>query len=255
MCQNLAGQNPMINKFNNYMTQNPNFVPFQNNELMNNNVHVMNNLNNYVQQHRNVRKNPNSATHPQSKVTNEDIIKKILKPEIITKKNEDVKPNFFIRQKMMDDAKEGKIDIKMTNAPYKNIIRDKIITKKVDDVKFDDLLVHKVTKTDSNIDNFNTELSTRKCENDKLDDNLKIEFHIDNYDRHKINYFHKESYIKNLSYEEKAFDENKQDYIEFYKKKQKEAEEGQKWCDKVLRDIVDEGIISKDELPDGLKMV
>lgn len=253
MYQNLAVQNPMVNKFNNYMTQNPNFVPFQNNELMNNNVHVMNNLNNNVQQYRNVRKNINPK-HPHSttKVTNEDIIKKILKPEKITKKNEDVKPNFFIRQKMMDEAKNGNIGIKMTNAPYKNIIRDKIITKKVDDVKVDDLLVHKVTKIDSNIDNFNTELSTRKTENDKLDDNLKIEFHIDNYDKHKNNYFHKESYIKNLSYEEKAFDENKQDYIEFYKKKQKEAEEGQKWCDKVLRDIVDEGIISKDELPDGL---
>lgn len=57
MYQNLANQNPLINHFNGYMAQNPNVVPFQNNQLINNNVHVMNNLTNSIRQHQMVQQN------------------------------------------------------------------------------------------------------------------------------------------------------------------------------------------------------
>ncbi len=65
----------------------------------------------------------------------------------------------------------------------------------------------------------------------------------------KKNFEYNESFIKNLDYKEKTFDDNKQDFIEFYKKKQKEATEGQKLCDQILHNIIDDGVISKDELP------
>ena len=57
MYQNIANQNPLIKIFNGYMIQNPNIIPFQNNQLINNNVHVMNNLNEYVQQHKIIQQN------------------------------------------------------------------------------------------------------------------------------------------------------------------------------------------------------
>nr|AEX62951.1 hypothetical protein mv_R747 [Moumouvirus Monve] len=65
MHQNLINQNPMINNFNIYSRQNPNFIPFQNNQLINNNVHVMNNLNNFLQQHKNVQSSMNNYSTSQ----------------------------------------------------------------------------------------------------------------------------------------------------------------------------------------------
>ncbi|XWV26528.1 hypothetical protein QJ857_gp0539 [Tupanvirus soda lake] len=306
MYQNLANNNPLLNQFNGYMSQNPNVIPFQNNQLINNNVHVMNNLNNYVQEHRMVQQNmpiyqqqflgqpqPN-ATHMQqmnqipqmnqmnqmnqipqmnqmnqmstqnmkknnqtnSKKKNVNIIEEMLKPINITKikkegqGNKDVESNYKVRKDVQKNAKKGKINIKMTNAPYKNIIKDKIINKKVEDVTENDILVHKsIHGIDDDRDKFNTELKQKEDEKEKINDELKIEFNIENYDKHKKKFEFKETFIKNLAFEQNTFDESKQDYIEFYKQKQKEAEEGVKLCDQVLSNLVDEGIISKEELP------
>lgn len=280
MYQNLANQNPIISQFNGYLAQNPQFTPFQNNHLINNNVHVMNNLNDLVQQHKTIQQNipmyqqqyynqeqvPNQLNNQfmqnnqanlqqnnkssRTGVKNSNIIKEMLKPQKIVKDGKDVLPSFIVRKQVQKQAKKGNIGIKMTNAPYKSIIKDKIIKKNVDDVKEEDLLVHKVEKgIDDDIDRFNRELDEKEEEKEKINEELQIEFHIDNYDRHKKKFEYKETFIRNIAFEENTFDETKQDYIEFYKQKQKEAEEGQKLCDEILHNIIDEGIINKDELP------
>ena len=272
MYQNFANQNPLINQFNGYMAQNPNMVPFQNNQLINNNVHVMNNLNNFIQQHKMVQQNipvyqqqlqsqqttyNNQSNHqtnhiksPKNKSKYGNIIEDMLKPQKILKDNKDVESNYKVRKELQKDAIEGKNNIKMTNAPYKNIIKDKIITKKVEEVREEDLLVHKTIRgIDNNLEKFEKELEIKEKEKEKINDELKIEFHIDNYDKHKKKFEYKETFIRNLAFEENTFDENKQDVIEFYKKQQKEAKEGQKLCDQILYNLVDEGVISKDELP------
>nr|AEX62953.1 hypothetical protein mv_R749 [Moumouvirus Monve] len=134
--------------------------------------------------------------------------------------------------------------------PYKTIIKDKIINKKVEEVKLEDLLVHKSVKgVDDDKDKFEKELKIKENEKEKINDELQIEFNIDNYDKHKKTFEYNATFIRNLAYEQNVFDENKQDCIEFYQKKQKEAEEGKQICDEILRNIIDEGIISKDELP------
>lgn len=177
----------------------------------------------------------------------------MLKPVKIIKNentNKDVGSNYRVRKDVQKQAKKGKINIKMTNAPYKNIIKDKIITKNVEDVKEEDLLVHKSMKgIDDNIEKFNQELNLKEIEKKKINDELDIEFNIENYDKHKKKFEYKETFIKNLAFEEKTFNENKEDFIDFYQKKQKEAEEGMKLCDQVLHNMIDEGIISKEELP------
>ena len=279
MYQNLANQNPILNQFNGYLVQNPQFTPFQNNQLINNNVHVRNNLNDMVQQHKmiqqnmpmyqqqfianqtnnqpiqyneNIMQNKSSTSNrsPKSGARNSNIIEEMLKPQKIIKDGKDVLTNFKIRKEIQKKAKKGDIGIKMTNAPYKSIIKDKIITKAVDEVVEEDLIVHKVNKKiDADVDRFNKELNIMIEEKEKINEELEIEFHIDNYDKHKKNYAYKETFIRNMAYEENTFDENKQDYIDFYKQKQKEAEEGQKLCDQILHNIIDEGIICKDELP------
>lgn len=277
MYDNLSNQNTMINQFNGYMTQNPNITPFQNNQLINQNVHVMNNLTDLLQQQRLVQQNmgmyqqmaqtnmlqpsqspevnnnrsfKSSKTNNKSKSTN--IIEDMLKPQIIVKNNKDIESNYSVMKDNYSIGEDGQLKkkFKVTNAPYKNIIKDKIITKKVEDIKENDLLVHKSIKgIDANREKFDKELEEKRNEKEKINDELKIEFHIDNYDKHKKNFEYKESFIRNLAYEENIFDENKQDCIEFYRQKQKEAEDGQKLCDQILHNIVDDGVISKDELP------
>ena len=276
MYQNLVNQNPMINQFAGYMAQNP--VPFLGNQLLNNNPHVVSNLTDLLQQHRAVQNNIpmyqqqlniplqqqqqcvlpqqplnfNNNSSNNNKPKNSNIIEEMLKPQKIKKdaaSNKDVASNYKVRKEIQKSAKKN-INIKMTNAPYKSIIKDKIVTKNVEDVLEEDLLVHKsIRQIDANREKFDQELEVKEAEKEKINDELKIEFHIDNYDKHKKKFEYKETFIKNLAFEENTFDQNKQDYIEFYRQKQKEAEEGQKLCDQILHNIFDEGIISKDELP------
>ena len=308
MQNHMINTNPLINKFNGYMTQNPNTTPFQNNQLINQNVHVMNNLNELMKQHTYVQQNmnqyqqhampngspmmqpnngpmmqsnngqmmqsnmqPNNGQmmHPnngqmmqpnmqlpnntssrssRTKRNNKNIIEEMLKPQRIMKENKDVPINY----KTSKDKRNEKIEI--TNAPYKNIIKDRIVNKNVKDITIADILVHKVTDADRNAENFDKEIKVKKMEKKQINNELKIEFHIDNYSGHKTKFEYKESFIKNLAYDNKDFNENREDYIEFYRKHQKDAEEGQDMCDKILHDMIDTGLIKPEELPCDIEM-
>lgn len=199
--------------------------------------------------------NRNKNNKSNNKMKNIDIIGNMLQPEKIIKNgnnNKDVEDNYKLRKNVQRQAKKGKIGIEITNAPYKNIIKDKIPNKKVDEIEEKDLIVHTVirgTGGDDDLSIFNAELEIKKEEDNKINDELKIEFDIENYDKHKKKFDYKETFIKNLAFEQNTFDESKEDYIEFYKQKQKEAEDGLKLCDKVLENFIDEGFISKNELP------
>lgn len=286
MYQNLANQNPILNQFNGYMVQNPCTIPFQGNQLISGNVHVMNNLNDYIQQHREVQQKmpiyqqlqnnqinqinqinqmgqtkqlmqmndmstKNNKQNHNTRLRNDNIIEQILKPQIITKNNnKDVGPNFEVRENIQKQVEDGIFNIKITNAPYKNIIKDRIIVKNVEDIVENDLLVHKsIRGKDDRRDKFDKRLSKKEKEKEEINEEIEIEFHIDNYDTHKKKYDYKETFIRNLAFEENTFDESKEDYIDFYRQKQKEAEEGIKLCDQIYQNIKDDGIISKDELP------
>lgn len=276
MYQNYTNQNPLVSQFNGYMANNPNVIPFQHNQLINNNVHVMNNLNNNMQEYRMMQQTIPIYAQPNMNITNgmannmqnnkamsnitkgknilnSNIIEEMLKPVKIKKDGNtrmEVDSNYAVRKDVQKKAKKGKVNIAMTNAPYKNIIKDKIVMKKVEDVTESDIVVHRVIKgVDNNREEFDKKLEKIENEKDQINAELKLEFHIDNYDQHKKKFEFKESFIKNLPYEQNTFDDNKRDYIDFYKQKQKEEEEGIKVVDEVLKNLYDEGMISKDELP------
>ena len=272
MYNSIVHQNPILSQFQNYSVQQQSTVPFRGNELINNNVHVSNNLNSLIQQQKmqqnnmqqyqaqiynagNTQTQDDSNDRRKNKKTNisnkaKNIIEDMLKPQKIVKDNKDVKNNFKDRENEQELIKKGKKKFDITNAPYKVIIKDKIVTKKVEDVKKEDILVHKsIREIDADRKRFDTELSTKHIEKEKINDELKIEFNVDNYDTHKKSFEFKQTFIRNMAYEEKTFDQNKEDYIEFYRRKQKEEEDGKKLCDEILLNLVDEGIISKDELP------
>lgn len=229
--------NVLIDKFTAF-NEKQNYVPFQNNKLLSNNAHVMNNLNSLKQ-----GKIPQNKNVTQKKKLN--IIEEILQPEKIERNNKDLESNLYIYEN------QRKENIKRTFEPYKIIIKDKLITKELDPYKFnDEIIVHKSTKEDADIKKFNEELNNKKNEDEKINKEIKLEFSLDNYSTHKKKFEYKDSFIKNLSYEQQSFDDNKSDYIEFYKNRQKELENGKKLCDQILYTIMKEDIIKKEELPD-----
>jgi len=254
----LINTNPLINRFNGYATQNP--IPFQTNQLINQNPHVTNHLNDFIKQHNYVQHNvpafqqqinnlrpEKSVRLPTNKKNNNkknNIIQEMLKPQKIEKDNKDVAGNLKEREN-----KQKNEEFTITNDPYKNIIKDKIIKKPWDQIKQSDLVVHTVTEADKDKNKFDKEIRVKEEEKKKINKELKIEFHIDNYSNHKDSFEYNKSFIKNLAYDSKNFDENKDDYIEFYRKHQKEAEAGQELCDKILHDMVDSGLIKPEELP------
>ena len=153
MYQNIANQNPLINQFNTYMTQNPSVIPFQGNQLINHNVHVRNNLNELMHLQRTFKPTPNvnmmqseQINRRKSNVKNENIIEEMLKPQKMIKNNEDIDSNYKARCELQEKTKRGDVTVKMTNKPYKPIIRDRAITKKIEEIKESDLVVHKVDK-------------------------------------------------------------------------------------------------------------
>src|ERR1044071_7718686 len=68
MHQNMINSNPIVHKFNGYITNNPTTIPFSSNKLINENVHVVNNLNTYVQQQKNVQETINKGNILKPKV-------------------------------------------------------------------------------------------------------------------------------------------------------------------------------------------
>jgi hypothetical protein len=239
--------NKIVDTFNEWQKKNPNNVPFQGNNLIANNVHVQNHL---INQYRNTNNAPIS-----SKEKNIDIIKKMLEPEKPNKVNEKnnmdaVKTNFEARKTQQIQAKK-KIDIQMTNQPYKCILNDSLVfKKKVEDVKKADLIDHFINKKiEANPKEFAVKCNTKEKERVVHNDELTIEFSIDNYDKNKKKFEFKENFIRNMAYDGKDTDETKKDCIEFYKNKLKEAEEGKNICDETLHLLANRGMIDTDELP------
>lgn len=267
---NMANNNSLLNNFNMFNMSNPQQIPFHQNQMLNENIHVQNNLHSLIKQQKQLdqtmmsqnnnnnnpairdpyaqRNRPQTKNNPNSN-KKLNIIEEMMLPQKIVKENADVEPNFISRKNEYKYAKKNPEVIKITNAPYKSIIKDKIISKSVKDIKEADLIVHKVTNIDSDIDIFNTERKAKKINLRKINDEIKVDFHIDNYDKHKKKYDYKETFIRNLAFEAGTCDENKQDYIEFYTKRQKESIAGEELCDNVLHKLLESGLIKPEELP------
>lgn len=234
--------NSIINNFGQYANRQNAHVPFQNNKLINNNVHVVNTLN------RTLHPKPASSLGRGGKTTN--IIEELLRPINVYTSGDtqgEIKQKYEERRQMKEDALAGKMEYKITNVPYKNIIKDKVITKKIEDVTPEDIIVHRVVKeVDSDILKFKNDLDTKTNERREIDDEIKLEYSTANYNKHKKKYIYNKNFIRNLAYESSDV---KQDYIEFYKKKQEEQEKCIELCDEIIKKLVDDGYIDTNELP------
>ena len=234
-------KNPLLDNFNTYMANNS--TPFQHNQLLNQNVHAMGNLNEHLKQRKSyntdVRVDPPKRTV--NTRTSKNLIDEIFKPEKIKCDNRDVIKNYKEREQVQSKT------IDPENIPYKIIIKVKIVTKPVRKSK--DLVVHESTDADRDINKFQKDLSVKKQEKKKINQELSIQFNENNRDTHQENFDMNGTFIKNLSYSSNTFGENKDDYVDFYRKCQKEAEEGKEMCDQIINRLVDTGLIKANELP------
>lgn len=235
-------KNPLLDNFNTYMANNS--TPFQHNQLLNQNVHAMGNLNEHLKQHKSYNTEPVTRETPKRTVntrTSKNLIDEIFKPEKIKCDNRDVIKNYKEREQVQSK------DINPENIPYKIIIKDKVVTKPVRKSK--DLVVHESTDADRDINKFQKDLSVKKQEKKKINQELSIQFNENNRDTHQEKFDMDGTFIKNLSYSSNTFGENKDDYVDFYRKCQREAEEGKEMCDQIINKLVDTGLIKANELP------
>lgn len=269
MYQNIASANSLLSKFNTYTQNNPNNIPFKNNQLLTENIHVMNNLNEMMMEKK-IRKqkdvsrpssnqkiipnkismskekksdNNDSGVHAKKPSCN-NIIEELLQPEKIEKGGGRIK-NAFETEK-----NERNKEILPTNKGYKIIIKDKFVEKNYKDDK--ELIIHKISDQDKNAENFEKDVIKKKSEIEKINDEINIDYAEENMDFHKKKYEYKDSLIKQLDVESKNFSNHKDDYIEFYRKKQREAERDNKLCESIFSKLLDTGIIKHDELPADL---
>jgi len=223
--------NPLLQNFNTYMNNNP--TPFQNNQLLNQNIHAMGAINDQLKQ--------TPKTNQSRYRSGKNIFDEMFKPEETKGDNRDITKHYKEREKNYAQK------IEPENIPYKIIIKDKPAPKKVK--TGNDLMVHKSTLLDSDIKKFELDLAQKKQEKKKINQELAINFSDDKRDVHQENFDIDGTYIKNASYTSNTFNENKEDYVEFYRKCQREAEEGKEMCDQIINKLLDTGLIKTEELP------
>ena len=137
--------------------------------------------------------------------------------------------------------------MKENNLKY--IIKDRKILKPVDQIVEKDIEIYKVNKEiDADLEKFQKELDAKEKESQSIRDKLKIEFATENYDKHKENFEYSQTFVRTIPYNAKDYNNNKEDYIRYCSKKQKEAADGLELCDKILRNLGSE-FINKNELP------
>lgn len=236
MNTNPQHNNPLLNRFNDYRTKAINNIPFDNNNLIQSDIRIINNI-------------ASKINHNGGRSENKNIIKQMLKPVKVDQDNSDVMNRYEQREAIRKRAMEGDIGIKPTNIAYKPIVKDEV-NKPIEEMTKEDLIVHRVVQgVDNDKKVLKKEFRAKNDIREKTNESLAIEFSIENYDRHKKAFEYNEAFIRNMAYEEKIFEDNKADCIEFYKRKQKEMEGNETLIDGVLRKLLDTGAISKDEIP------
>jgi hypothetical protein len=245
-------QNPMLQGFNAFKSQNPN-MPFNNNQLLYNNPIVMNNFNNLQQaKNNNIKQNNNNK---QNNKTGKNIIEELLKPAVIEDKkntNKDVDASFRSLKSTYGNKESVKNQFKLTTDGYKTIIKDsKYIPKNTSDIKSDkDLIVHKVTKADANKDEIESKHRVLEKALHKHTIELVHEYGVEKENHFKKKFDDKQSFIMRLKYNSTTHGDLKEDHIEFYKQQQEKLTKDEEDCNRLLRQLENSGLLKDEEKPE-----
>lgn len=193
--------NPLVNKFNQHAQQH--HVPFQRNRILRENGQVLQQLDQLLK----MDKSQSSTSIEPTNRTQMNIIDAILQPENVKVDNQDIEYKF---QTLMNKRQQN---IKPENIPYKLLDPSHAIQKPVDKVTPDDLIIEKVNKlTPLEKQRLNAQLKTYQQERQAMDEELDIEFHIDNYDKNKARYEYQHTFDTQASTAPAT-----QDVVQFYR--------------------------------------
>jgi len=197
------------------------------------------------------------------KMDEKDLKEQIIKPEKIKKKKEDkeeLEAGYSVLEgvyKTEDSFKKGasKYWKERTNQPYKNIIKDEkyykqFLTeskrKKLDNR--DELIVHKVTDVDKDIDRLEKEYDDKDKEIVEHDGELKVIYATSKEAEHKQKFDYNHVYKFRIKYDPSDHSNLKKSKIDLYKKEQKKIEKDKKNMIDIIDSLINDDLLSPDQL-------
>ena len=167
----------------------------------------------------------------------------ILKPQRIEKPNINIKS--LLDNKTNANEKDLNESIsKRVNEPYKGIIKD-FDYSKIRDKHQEDLIVHKVSLEDKNINLFTEKKNNFEKKIEEQNKNIKETYSLDKKTEHKKEFDYQHKYKYRVKVDNDGDEDLRVDRIEFYKKEQNKIEENKKKIDDILINLIDSGILSE----------
>ena len=199
---------------------------------------------------------------PQTSKINKEEIKKV------DDNYKKIKENYIDYKIIKKNNQQIKIPLKLiklwktrTNDPYKSVLKNANILNnddyKKDYKKEDDLIIHKVSREDKDIELLETNFKTIQNEIEKHNDELKLIYSINEKTKKKkefeYNLKYKYQYKPSDTADKKEHDDIKQERIEYYKNKQKEEDDTRTKIDRILEKLSNDNItIDNDDSIDKL---
>jgi len=173
----------------------------------------------------------------------EDLKNLILKPTKIEKPNINISSLTDNRKESNNKDLQESLK-KRVNEPYKGIIKN-FDYKKIREKHEEDLIVHKVTLEDKNIEVFNEKMGDFKQEIGTQNAKIKDAYSIDKKTEHKKEFDYQHKYKYRVKIDTNDDNDLRIDRIEFYKKEQNKVEENKKKIDDILLNLIDSGVLSE----------
>ena len=199
---------------------------------------------------------------PQTSKINKEEIKKV------DDNYKKIKENYIDYKIIKKNNQKIKIPLKLiklwktrTNDPYKSVLKNANILNnddyKKDYKKEDDLIIHKVSREDKDIELLETNFKTIQNEIEKHNDELKLIYSINEKTKKKkefeYNLKYKYQYKPSDTADKKEHEDIKQERIEYYKNKQKEEDDTRTKIDRILEKLSNDNItIDNDDSIDKL---
>jgi len=171
-----------------------------------------------------------------------NIQNKIIGTVKINKDNSDVTKKITEIEKVRTDEVSvyWKNRTNQTYKPILNIDNNKKITSA------DDLIIHKVTKSDKN--GVEKQLDDYKKQKETYNKELKTLYSVDNKLKHKEKFEYNHIYKFRDTYDPKDHNILKQDKIKYYQEQQKNMELEKQKINIVLEGLINNGIFNQDEI-------
>lgn len=269
---NYIAKNKLLSQWENTQKHNQNF---QNNALLQNNQFCKQNMQNRMQQMQYIKKmqqlrKMQLMQQMQNKI--KQYTKNLLEPITVEEDNSEVSNKFNSMEAMREKEKKDEkvIDImtgkelRINNTPYKQIIIDKKYGgndyKKTHKRQtfIEDMIIHKVTDVDKNIDKFKEELEEKEKKVKKHNKKLKKIYADEKKEEHMKKFEYRKTYVYEQAKEtEQSSDHTdmKKNMLKNYEKQQKEWEKDNIKVSNLVQDLKNKGILTEEQMNETIGLL